>query len=194
QNVEDLPVLRRLGVPDEKLHVLGNGIDLDHFDARRAAPGNRARLRAEWGIPDDAVVCGAVGRLVWEKGYRELIEAGRGLRDDAPSVRIVVVGPRDTAKAEALTETDIARAETIGNVHFVGERADIDACYAAFDLYALASYREGFPRSAMEAAAMGLPVVATDIRGCRQGVDDGLNSRRGPVRDPSGLAGATRQR
>jgi glycosyltransferase involved in cell wall biosynthesis len=190
QNVEDLPVLRRLGVPEEKLHVLGNGIDLDHFDARHAAPGIRARLRAEWGVPDDAVVCGVVGRLVWEKGYREVIDAARRLRVDAPSVRIVVVGPSDTAKAEALTEADTAAAETIGNIHFVGERADVDACYAAFDLYALASYREGFPRSAMEAAAMGLPVVATDIRGCRQVVDDGRTGRLVPVRDAAALADA----
>src|SRR5262245_45123310 len=112
QNVEDLPVLRRLGVPEEKLHVLGNGIDLDHFDARRTGPATRAGLRAEWGIPDDAVVCGVVGRLVWEKGYREVIEAARRLRTAAPNVRIVVVGPSDTAKAEALTEADIAEAET----------------------------------------------------------------------------------
>jgi glycosyltransferase involved in cell wall biosynthesis len=190
QNVEDLPVLRRLGVPEHKLHILGNGIDLDHFDARRAAPGIRASVRAEWGLPDDAVVCGVVGRLVWEKGYREVIDAARRLRSEAPDVCIVVVGPRDTAKAEALTEADIAEAETIGNIRFVGERADVEACYAAFDLYALASYREGFPRSAMEAAAMGLPVVATDIRGCRQVVDDGRNGRLVPVRDAVALAGA----
>jgi glycosyltransferase involved in cell wall biosynthesis len=190
QNIEDLPVLRRLGVPEEKLHVLGNGVDLDHFDARRTAPGTRTALRAEWGVPDDAVVCGVVGRLVWEKGYREVIDAARRLRTDAPNVRIVVVGPRETAKAEALTEADIAEAETIGNIHFVGERADVDACYAAFDLYALASYREGFPRSAMEAAAMALPVVATDIRGCRQVVDNGRTGRLVPVRDAGSLAAA----
>jgi glycosyltransferase involved in cell wall biosynthesis len=190
QNVEDLPVLRRLGVAEEKLHLLGNGIDLDRFDARRVPPGTRTALRAEWGVPDDAVVCGIVGRLVWEKGYREVVEAARRLRTEAPNLHIVVVGPRDTAKAEALTEADIADAESIGNIHFVGERADVDACYAAFDLYALASYREGFPRSAMEAAAMGLPVVATDIRGCRQVVDDGRTGRLVPARDPAALAGA----
>jgi glycosyltransferase involved in cell wall biosynthesis len=190
QNVEDLPVLRRLGIPEAKLHVLGNGIDLDHFDPARAAPGTRAALRAEWGVDDDAVVCGVVGRLVWEKGYREVVEAARLLRRQAPNVQIVVVGPRDTAKAEALTEADIANAEAIGNIHFVGERADVDACYTAFDLYALASYREGFPRSAMEAAAMRLPVVATDIRGCRQVVDDGRTGRLVPVRDAAALADA----
>ena len=66
------------------------------------------------------------------------------------------------------------------------------SCYAAFDLYALASYREGFPRSAMEAAAMGLPVVATDIRGCRQVVDDGRNGLLVPAHDAGALAAAIR--
>lgn len=192
QNVEDMPVLRRLGVPAAKLHLLGNGIDLDRFDPRRIAPGTRKELRRGWGLADDAVVCGVVGRLVWEKGYREVIEAAGMLRAEAPGVQIVVVGPRDDAKAEALGPADIARAEALGNIHFVGERADVEACYAAFDLYALASYREGFPRSAMEASAMGLPVVATDIRGCRQVVDDGRTGRLVPARDARRLADAIR--
>ena len=75
-------------------------------------------------------------------------------------------------------------------MHFVGGRSDMEACYAAFDLYALASYREGFPRSAMEAAAMELAVVATDIRGCRQVVDHGRTGLLVPAHDAAALAGA----
>ncbi len=190
QNVEDLPVLRRLGVRDSKLHLLGNGIDLARFDREQVDPAARASLRASWNVGDDAVVCGVVGRLVWEKGYREVIEAARLLRERAPRVHIVVVGPLDEAKAESVTRADIDRAEALGNIHFVGERADMEACYAAFDLYVLASYREGFPRSAMEAAAMGLPVVATNIRGCRQVVDDGRTGRLVPARDAGAIAEA----
>jgi glycosyltransferase involved in cell wall biosynthesis len=190
QNVEDLPVLRRLGLPEAKLHLLGNGIDLSRFDRARVDAGTRAALRASWGVKDDAIVCGAVGRLVWEKGYREVIEAARLLRDRAPHVEIVVVGPLDEAKAESVTRADIEAAESLGNIHFVGERADIESCYAAFDLYVLASYREGFPRSAMEAAAMELPVVATNIRGCRQVVDDGRTGRLVPVRNAPAIADA----
>ena len=66
-------------------------------------------------------------------------------------------------------------------VAFLGLRDDVEALYTAMDIYVLASHREGFPRSAMEAAAMGLPVVATDIRGCRQVVDDGRTGRLVPV-------------
>ena len=75
-------------------------------------------------------------------------------------------------------------------VRLLGHRDDVDALYAAMDVFVLASHREGFPRAAMEAAAMGLPVVATDIRGCRQVVDPGANGLLVPVQDPGALARA----
>jgi glycosyltransferase involved in cell wall biosynthesis len=190
QNVEDLSVLRRLGIDPGKLHVLGNGIDLDRFDPERVSAATRARLRHSWDVGDGDVVCGVVGRLVWEKGYREVFEAARVLRRRAPRVRFVIVGPMDTDKGNALGPVDIEAFEGLGNVRFAGEHEDMEACYAAFDMYALASYREGFPRSAMEAAAMGLPVIATDIRGCRQVVDDGITGRLVPVRDARTLVEA----
>jgi glycosyltransferase involved in cell wall biosynthesis len=190
QNVEDIPVLRRLGIPAERLHFLGNGIDLDRFDPGRVDPSARARLRAEWGIDESSVVCGVVGRLVWEKGYREIFEAARLLRRRAPHVRFVIVGPTDGDKRDAVPAAHLEAAAASGTIVIAGERSDVDACYAAFDLYALASYREGFPRSAMEAAAMGLPVVATNVRGCRQVVDDGRTGRLVPARDAGALADA----
>ncbi|MEM9466187.1 MAG: glycosyltransferase family 4 protein [Actinomycetota bacterium] len=187
QNPEDLPVLRRLGVPHERLTVLGNGVDLERFDPDRVPPSARGRLRADLGIDDDTVVIGVVGRLVWEKGYREIFEAAARLRDE-PCV-FVVVGPDDPAKAEAIDRASIEAAEADG-VRFVGPRTDMTDLYSMFDVYALASYREGYPRSAMEAAAMGLPVVATDIRGCRQVVVDGENGALVPVRDAGRLTSA----
>jgi glycosyltransferase involved in cell wall biosynthesis len=78
-------------------------------------------------------------------------------------------------------------------VHVLGAREDVDALYAAIDVFVLASHREGFPRAAMEAAAMGLPIVATDIRGCRQVVDDGVTGLLVPVRDAPALATALRR-
>jgi len=193
QNAEDLPVLMRLGVDRAKLHVLGNGIDLRRFDPARVPTEARVRMRADWGISDGEVVCGVVGRLVWEKGLREILEAARLLRRVAPKLRFVVVGPRDNAKGNALAEHDIESAQDLGNVRFVGEREDIESCYAAFDLYTLASYREGFPRSAMEAAAMGLPIVATNIRGCRQVVDHEATGLLVEPRDARQLAEAIRR-
>ena len=75
-------------------------------------------------------------------------------------------------------------------VRFAGRRDDMPECYAAMDVFLTATHREGFPRAAMEASASGLPVVATDIRGCRQVVDDGTTGLLVPVRNPAALANA----
>lgn len=189
QNPEDVETLARIGVARSKLHLLGNGIDLDRFDPEKVDDVRRADVRREMGVDADAVVCGVVGRLVWEKGYREVFDAAARLRTLAPAVRVVVVGPSDLDKHDGLREADLAEAREHGVV-FLGLRSDMEAVYAAMDVYVLASYREGFPRSAMEAAAMGLPVVATDVRGCRQVVDDGQTGRLVPVRDAEAIAGA----
>ncbi len=189
QNPEDLPTLRRLRVPAAKLHLLGNGVDLTRFDPARHADA-RAETRVALGAGEDEVVVGLVGRLVAEKGYREVFEAVRRLLATHPAMRVVVVGPADPDKADAITQAELDRATEEGGVVFLGMREDVERLYPAFDLYVLASHREGFPRSAMEAAAMGLPIVATDIRGCRQVVEDQHTGLLVPVRDPDALSAA----
>jgi glycosyltransferase involved in cell wall biosynthesis len=189
QNPEDLPVLRRLGVPARKLRVIGNGIDLRRFEPSALDDVAVKAARAEMGVEPDAVVVGAVGRLVREKGYLELFEAVRRARRTRPRLRLVVVGPSEPDKADAISEAEIERASGEGVV-FLGHRDDVDVLYGAMDAYALASHREGFPRSAMEAAAMGLPIVATDIRGCRQVVDHGRTGLLVPLGDVERLADA----
>lgn len=189
QNLEDRAVLRRLGVPEDRLVLLGNGVDLRRFRPPQG-PEERERARRALGVPGDAVVVGTVGRLVWQKGFRELFEVARRLAVARPQVTFVVVGPTDPDKADALGEDDLAEARRAGNVVFTGGRDDVDELYAGFDLFVLPSYREGFPRSAMEAAASGLPVVATDIRGCRQAVDHEVTGLLVPLRDAAGLADA----
>ena len=190
QNPEDLLVLQKLGVRREKLTLLGNGIDLDRFDPARIDVATAAMLRHEVGDGPDDVVCGVVGRLVWEKGYRDFFNAATQLRRRIPHLKFVVVGPSDPRKRDAVTDVDLRRAEAEANIRFLGLRDDIAALYAAMDLYALASRREGWPRSAMEAAAMGLPIVATDIRGCRQVVEHGVTGILVPARDAEALADA----
>ena len=187
QSGEDVETLRRLRVPERKLRRLGNGIDLERF--RPPTPDERAAVRAELGIGDDEVVCGAVGRLVWEKGYAELFEAAATVLPRVDRLTMLVVGPFDDDKGDPLTQADVDAAEAAG-VRFLGMRSDVERLYGAMDFYVLASHREGFPRSAMEAAASGLPVVATDIRGCREVVDDGVTGVLVPVRTPSALAAA----
>jgi glycosyltransferase involved in cell wall biosynthesis len=190
QNPEDLETLVRLGVPRRKLHLLGNGIDLARFEPARVSEQRRQALRGEIGAGPDDVVCGAVGRLVWEKGYRELFTASAALRERRPELKVVIVGPSDPDKADSVTQFDIDTATRDSGVRFLGHRDDVEHLYAAFDLYVLASHREGFPRSAMEAAAMGLPIVATDIRGCRQVVDDGQTGVLVARRDAAALTTA----
>ena len=188
QNPEDLEVLRRLRVPEHRLHLLGNGVDLSRFDPRCRGEA-RARIRAELGLTDGEVVVGLVGRLVAEKGYGEVFEAARRVSVRHPETRFVVAGPYDPDKPDALAADELDRAEALG-VRFLGLREDVEDLYAAMDLYVLASHREGFPRSAMEAAAMGVPVIATDIRGSRQVVDHERTGLLVPVRDPAVLAQA----
>jgi glycosyltransferase involved in cell wall biosynthesis len=187
QNVEDVAVLEQLHVPRRKLQLLGNGIDLERFQPR---PEETEAARRSIGVGAEQVVAGVVGRLVWEKGFAELFEAAGRLRERRPEVMVVVVGPRDPEKSGSLTQADVDQARSLGNVTFLGERRDVEALYPAFDLFVLPSHREGFPRSAMEAAACGLPVIATDIRGCRQVVDHGNTGLLVPVRDPAALSDA----
>jgi glycosyltransferase involved in cell wall biosynthesis len=104
---------------------------------------------------------------------------------------VVVDGPFDPDKGEPLRAEDVGAAAAAG-VRFLGMRDDPERLYAGFDVYVLASHREGFPRSAMEAAAAGLPIVATDIRGCRQVVEHGRTGLLVPVRDPVALREAIR--
>lgn len=184
QNPEDVETLAGLGVPRHKLRLLGNGIDLDRF--RPATPRMRESVRAELGVEQGQIVVGAVGRLVWEKGYAELFTAARGLLERHPDLVIMVAGPFDADKGDPLTEADVAAAQQAG-VRFLGHRDDPERLYGAFDVYVLASHREGFPRSAMEAAASAVPIVATDIRGCREVVDDEWTGLLVPARDPVAL-------
>jgi glycosyltransferase involved in cell wall biosynthesis len=189
QNPDDLAVMRRMKVPPAKLELLGNGVDLVRLHPARSDAAS-ARARAQLGVDDSAVVVGTVGRLVWQKGFRELFAAADRIRRLHPEVVFVVVGPHDEAKGDALGPDDLAAASALGNVVFTGHRDDVEELYAGFDLYVLPSYREGFPRSAMEAAACGLPVIATDIRGCREVVDDGVTGRLVPLHDVDGLTHA----
>lgn len=193
QNPEDVDTLRALKVPERKLRLLGNGVDLARFAATpedRAAI--RAEVRAELGIAPDAVVVGAIGRMVREKGYLELFEAWPEVAAAAPGAELVVVGPYQPDKADGIEPSDVERATAAG-VRFLGMRDDVERLYHAFDLYVLLSYREGYPRSAMEAAAAGLPIVATAIRGCRQVVDDGTTGTLVPRADAAAAAAAIRE-
>lgn len=187
QSREDFELMKRWRIaPRTRLRLLGNGVDLTHFDPGRFDHDHRNRVRKGLGIGPRDVLVGMVGRLVAEKGYVELFEASKSLDH---RYRIVCIGPADPDKPDALDESAIDEAEGRG-LRFLGMRTDMDELYHAMDLLVLPSHREGFPRAAMEAAAMGLPVIATDIRGCREVVEHGVNGLLVRVRDPRALAAA----
>ena len=186
QNPEDIPVLRKLGIPADKITLLGNGVDLDRFGPD---PEHRRTVRAELGFGDDDVVFGVVGRLVAEKGFVELFDVVDRLAGSHPNVRWMVVGPDDPDKPDALDRGLVRRAEEEG-VRFLGARTDMERLYPAMDVFVLPSHREGFSRSGMEAAACGVPIITSDVRGCRQVVRDGETGLLVPVRDPDLLRAA----
>ncbi len=187
QSREDFELMNRLRLaPRNRARLLGNGIDLKRFDPASHQGRSRDAVRRDLDIDPDRIVVGIVGRLVAEKGYPELFEAAAGLSDE---YLVLVVGPEDRDKPDALPDEILEQARSRG-VRFLGMRTDLDDLYRAMDLFVLPSHREGFPRAAMEAAAMGLPVIATDIRGCREVVEHELNGLLIPVASPDHLRAA----
>jgi glycosyltransferase involved in cell wall biosynthesis len=168
--------------PEEKVRVIGNGIDLARFDPDALAPDTRARLRASLGIADDETLALFPGRMVREKGIDEVYAAARLLAGE--KIRVVLAGRDDAERGDPPSSSAVAGALVLG------ERKDMGALYAAADIVGLASWREGMPRVLMEAAAMGKPAIATDIRGCRDIVRPGVTGELTPVRDPGALAAA----
>ncbi len=191
QNREDIETAVREGIcPREKIKRLGNGIDVQCFNPDTLSPKDLARKRLEVGLPNGARVVGFVGRLVREKGLLELFAAARIVRKRVPDVRFLLVGPVDTHKRDALTP-DTAQEYGMADVcHFLGMRYDMPELYALMDVFVLPSHREGFPRAPMEASAMKVPCVVTDIRGCREAVEHGRNGLLVPLGDVQALADA----
>lgn len=194
QNAEDIETAVREGIcPRTAIKHLGNGIDVLRFDRNRMDSGSLLRTREELGIPEGARVVGFVGRLVEEKGLLELLRAADIVLRELPSTRFLIVGPTDADKSDAL---DPGSAEACGVADacvFTGLRHDMPNLYALMDVLVLPSHREGFPRAPMEASAMGVPCVVTDIRGCREAVEHGQNGLLVPLHDPESLAMAILQ-
>lgn len=182
QSAEDLRwALARRVTPARKAELTRGGVDLGWFDPEQSSGD---QIRRELGISPDTVVVGTVGRMVAEKGLREFLSAARTI----PSARFVVVGAPDTSKSDAISRAEIRMASD--NVIFTGWRSDTRELLAAMDIFVLASWREGVPRSVMEAGAMGKPLIVTDIRGCREIVNDGVEGILVPPRSSVGLAAA----
>lgn len=172
----------------KKIAYLGNGIDVEHFSPQ--VEYDRMEKLGEVGLQAGDFVVGCVGRRVREKGFLELFAAAETLTARYPQIKFVVIGPQETDQNDAIDPRYMEDLQRRGVVHFVNWCDDMRAWYAAMDIFVLPSYREGIPRACMEAAAMAVPVVASDIRGCREVVLHGETGLLVPPRDVPRLAAA----
>jgi lipopolysaccharide/colanic/teichoic acid biosynthesis glycosyltransferase len=179
--------------PPEKIKVLCggsiNGVDAeDRFNPARVRAVARGHLRERLGIGPEDPVIGYVGRVVRDKGVVELVAAWQALRHEYPALHLLVVGPIEPQDPVPPDVECLLR--TAAGCHLAGQVDDPAPYYAAMDLVALPSYREGLGYALIEAGAMGLPVVASRIPGCVDAVDDGATGTLVAARDATALAAA----
>ena len=177
QNADDRALFRELGLvgPAARTAITdGSGVDLGAF---AVAP-----------LPPRPVFL-LIGRLLRDKGVAEYAAAARIVKRRVPEARCLLLGPYDTNPA-ALARAEVEAWTREGIVEYLGETADVRPHIAAAGVVVLPSYREGIPRSVLEGMAMGRAIVATDVPGCRQTVEDGVTGYLVPARDPEALAAA----
>ena len=170
QSKEDVDTAIRLGILARRGApvYIGNGIDVTKFNRARFTSVRKAEIRKSLGIKNEPIIT-IIARLTLEKGYAELIEALKSCVN-LPWTALFV-GPDDGAKS--IIEDMVAQYGLIGRVRMLDQRDDVDELLAITDVFVLPSYREGMPRSVIEAQAMGVPAIVTDIRGCREIVING---------------------
>ena len=178
QNEDDQSLFVKAGLVRESLTrcLPGSGVDVDRF-----SPQIRSSLNAGF-------VFLVAARLLWDKGIREYVEAARIIRRDFPSVEFRILGFLDAKNPTAISRDQVAAWESKGVIRYLGATDEVAPHYAAADCVVLPSYREGTPRSLLEAASMGKPIITTDVPGCRQVVEDGRTGFLCRVRDHLDLA------
>ena len=177
-------------MPKDLVFEIGNGVDTSRFNPEVAIVDNK--IRSELGIPSNNFVIGMVGRQVKEKGILELLEAARVLTNKYSDICFIIVGGRLNSDHAEGVEVAIGDAKEAcgGRLVLTGMRSDIPQLLAAMDLFTLPSWREGMPRTIIEAMMMSLPIVATDIRGSREEVINGETGLLVPIQNPKALTHA----
>lgn len=169
-----------------------NGIDLTVFPGRPSA-SQVAAAREQLGVPVDAKVIGMLGRLILEKGLREFFAAARILCDARPDLYVIVGGDVLSTDRGAWKTQLMAKVDATGltsRFRFPGFVSDVYGCLSAFDILVHPTYKESFGRVIAEAMATGLPVVATNVRGCRELVVHGETGLLVPYKDVEGIVKA----
>lgn len=176
QNADDKRFFDGLVSPGQVHLVRGAGIDVDRFVPMPELPG----------VP----IAAAVARLLWDKGIGELVEAARILKERGVPLRIALVGRPDPDNPRTVPEETVRGWVAEGLVEWWGHRDDIVDVWRQAVIAVLPSYREGFPKALLEAAACGRPLVTTDVPGCNELVRHDDNGILVPVREARPLADA----
>ena len=177
QNPDDMKLFIESGlVKKSKADLLpGSGVDLERFSPREK-------------IPNSNVTFLLVARLIWDKGVGEFVEAARRVKKYHPESEFQLLGFVDTNNPSALSEDQIHQWEAEGILTWHGRTDDVRPYMAEADCVVLPSYREGTPKSLLEAASMAKPLITTDATGCREVVDDGINGFLCRLKDYRDLA------
>lgn len=179
QNHDDCREFVETGlVPARQAIVIrGSGVDCEQFCARP--------------LPSGAPIVMLAARMLWDKGIREFVEAARQVRAHHPSARCVLVGGEDPGNPAAIPHAQLTAWQQEGVVEWWGPRSDMPACLAEASLVVQpTTSREGLPKVLLEAAACGRPLIATDVPGCREILQPGINGLLVPPRDSNALAEA----
>lgn len=179
QNPDDrqLFIERRIVRPDQSRLLPGSGIDLDRF---RPVPP----------ISGASPIFLYVGRLIADKGVREFVEAAALIRDLHPTAQFQLLGEPDSGNRTGISDAELRGWIDSGVIEYLGQVEDVRPAIAAASAVVLPSYREGLPRSLLEAGAMGRPLIATDVPGNRELVEDGVTGILCKAKDARSLAAA----
>ncbi|MEZ4802638.1 MAG: glycosyltransferase family 4 protein [Gelidibacter sp.] len=176
-----------------KLQVIGkgssNGIDTTHYDSSLVSDIDKSKLKNQLNIAKDDLVFIFVGRLVKDKGINELVKAFNELSKTNSNCKLVLVGPKEDHLDPLLPLTeDLIHANK--NILAVGPIKDIRPYVAISHVLTFPSYREGFPNVVLQASCMNLPCIVSDINGCNEIIEDGVNGMIVPVKDEKALEDA----
>lgn len=180
QNPDDVALFEQAGLVDalRVRLIAGSGVNCTRFAAKT---GEHA------GAPMRVLLA---ARLLWDKGLAEYVQAARQLLGQGRSIRFLLAGTPDPGNPAAVPESEVRAWADEGLIEWLGHVDDMPGLFASVDIVVLPSYREGLPKTLIEAAACALPLVTTNVPGCREVVKDGVNGLLVPVRDAEALAAA----
>lgn len=172
---------------EEYITIISNGVDVqDKFNSANMEKKRFDNYIKEFNIQENDVVVSFIGRFVREKGIIDLLEGFNQI--EQKNIKLLVIGGASSSERDQQTVSLLEEYKTNPNILFTGYRSDIPELLAISDVFCLPSYREGMPRSIIEAMAMECAIVATNIRGSREEVDHGVNGYLVGLNDPSALA------